>query len=243
MSIITIILFGLTVLITHFLEGITGFGCTVLAMPFCIMLVGIKVSKPILAICSLLLSIFIIINSYKHILWNHYIKILCYVSLGLPLGFWAFDKLPESTLKRILALFMIAVAIRGLLLSYGKYKATKPINNHVLSFILFLGGCIHGAFASGGPLVILYASEKIKNKTNFRATLCLLWITLNTIVILQSFIKGSLTSDTLRLLLFILPFLFIGAVLGNWAHYRIKDSIFSKMVYIVLFISAVFTFF
>jgi hypothetical protein len=35
MSIFFIILFGLVVLSTHFLEGITGFGCTVLALPFC----------------------------------------------------------------------------------------------------------------------------------------------------------------------------------------------------------------
>ena len=112
----------------------------------------------------------------------------------------------------------------------------------MLNFILFIGGCIHGAFTSGGPLVIIYAAEKLKNKSNFRSTLCMVWVTLNTIIVAQSFIKGDITPEVTKLLLYTLPFLIIGAILGNYAHHKIKDTIFSKMVYIILFISAMFMF-
>ena len=44
-------LLGWVVLITHFLEGITGFGCTVLALPFAILLVGTKQAVPVLLPC------------------------------------------------------------------------------------------------------------------------------------------------------------------------------------------------
>ena len=57
MEIYIILLFGMVVLITHFLEGITGFGCTVLALPFCIMLVGIKAAVPVLVILAWILAL------------------------------------------------------------------------------------------------------------------------------------------------------------------------------------------
>lgn len=242
MSTITIILFGLVVLIAHFLEGITGFGCTVLAMPFCIMLTGIKVAKPVLTICGALLCLYVVLVSYKDILWKQYLRIIIFVGIGLPIGMWAFNKLPENVLKKILAIFMIVVSIRGLLICYRGSKRTKPINDYLLNFILFIGGCIHGAFTSGGPLVIIYAAEKLKNKSNFRSTLCMVWVTLNVIIVGQTFAKGDITPQVMKLLLFSLPFLLVGAILGNYAHYKIKDTIFSKMVYIVLFISAIFMF-
>lgn len=242
MSIVTIILFGLVVLLAHFLEGITGFGCTVLALPFCIMLTGIKTAKPVLTVCGLLLCLYVVIVSYKDILWKQYLRIMIFVGLGLPIGMWIFNKFPENVLKNILAVFMIVISIRGLIICYRKNKVTKPINNSVLNFILFIGGCIHGAFTSGGPLVIIYAAEKLKNKSNFRSTLCMVWVSLNSIIIAQSFVKGDITPEVTKLLLYSLPFLIVGGLLGNFAHHKIKDTIFSKIVYVVLFISAMFMF-
>jgi hypothetical protein len=242
MSTITIVLFGLVVLITHFLEGITGFGCTVLALPFAIMLVGINTARPVLTICGLLLCLYVVLISYKDIIWKQYLRIMIFVGIGLPVGMWIFNEFPETVLKRILAVFMIIISIRGLILSYRKFKATKPINNYVLNFILFIGGCIHGAFTSGGPLVIIYAAEKLKNKSNFRSTLCMVWVTLNAIIVAQIYIKGEMTPEVNKLLLITLPFLLIGAILGNYAHHKITDTFFSKMIYIVLFLSAMFMF-
>lgn len=242
MSILTVLLLGFLILTTHFLEGLTGFGSTVLAMPFAIMLVGINIAKPILTIVGLLLSLYVVIVSYKDILWEHYFRIVAFVVLGLPIGMWIFNELPENTLKRILGLFMIVVSIRGLIIAYRDSKYNKPINNSILSIFLFLGGCIHGAFCSGGPLIILYASEKLTNKSNFRATLSMLWVTLNSIIVLQSTLSHSITSNVLKLSFYTLPFLAVGAVLGNLAHHRIKDGAFTKIVYVVLFISALFMF-
>ena len=121
MSTITIVLFCLVILITHFLEGITGFGCTVLALPFCIMLTGIKTAKPVLTVCGLLLCLYVVLVSYKDIIWKQYIRIMIFVGIGLPVGMWSFDMFPENVLKKILAIFMIVISIRGLIICYRKY--------------------------------------------------------------------------------------------------------------------------
>lgn len=245
MTITTMLLVGIIVLITHTLEGITGFGCTAIAMPFTIMLVGVKVAKPTLTILGFLLCLYIVIISFKDIIWKEFVKILFFVGLGLPVGIWMFDKLPENVLIKVLAAFITLIAIRGIYISF-KINETNKTNNSsnskLLNFILFFGGCIHGAFTSGGPIVTIYATEALPKKNNFRATLCMLWIILNGIIIAQTASKGLITPDVIKLLEITIPFLIVGGLLGNWMHHRIKDTYFSKIVFIVLLFTGLFMF-
>lgn len=236
----TMLLVGIIVLITHTLEGITGFGCTAIAMPFTIMLVGVTVAKPALTILGFLLCLYIVIISFRDIVWKEFIRIASFVGLGLPVGLWAFNRLPEKILIKLLAVFIVLIAIRGIYISFISNNHTKPANNILLNIILFLGGCVHGAFTSGGPIVTIYATEAIPKKNNFRATLCMLWIVLNSIIIIQTAANNQITPEVIKLLGITIPFLIAGAILGNWAHHKIKDTYFSKIVFIVLLLTGIF---
>ena len=240
MDILTIILFGIVVLTTHFLEGITGFGCTVLALPFCTMLVGIKTAVPVLVVLAWILALYIIIIDFKNIKWEEFFKIAAFVGLGLPVGILLFSYLPEGVLKIILGIFMIIVSIRGLYISFTKNTIVKNINKYLLNFILFLGGIIHGAFGSGGPFVVIYAAKALPNKSNFRATLCTLWFTLNSIIIYKNIKVGAINPLVQKLLIAVIPFLIVGMILGNVAHHKVKDTVFTKIVYGVLLASGIF---
>ncbi|MFZ5353300.1 MAG: sulfite exporter TauE/SafE family protein [Bacillota bacterium] len=242
MELMSIILFGLVVLLTHFLEGITGFGCTVLALPFCIMLVGIKTAVPTLIILAWILALYIVVIAFKDILWKEFLRIIIYVLLGLPFGIWLFSRMPEGILKRILAVFMILVSIRGLYVSYKGGISSLKIPKPLLNLVLFLGGIIHGAFGTGGPFVVIYATKAIPNKNNFRATLCLLWLSLNTVIIVRNIVDGIISPSVVNLLLWTIPFLAGGMLLGNMVHNKVKDTIFVRIVYSVLLFSGIFMF-
>jgi uncharacterized protein len=239
---LTVFLFGIVVLVTHFLEGITGFGCTVLALPFCVMLVGVKTAVPVLTVLSLILSSYIVIIDYKNIVWKSYIKIASFVGLGLPIGMLLFSFLPEDILKKILGVFMILVAARGIYFAFNERAKVKEIGNRMLNFILFLGGIIHGAFSAGGPFVVIYATQALKNKSNFRATLSTLWVTLNSIIIIKIALSGAFTPVVMKYFGWSVPFLLAGMVLGNWAHKRIEDRVFTKVVFLVLLVAGFFMF-
>lgn len=250
MSLLETILFGTVVLVTHFMEGITGFGCTVLALPFCIALAGINVAVPVLIVLAWVLCLYIVVIDHKNIILKEYIRIVGLLILGLPIGMWLFTSLPEGILKKLLGIFMIMVAIRGLYITFlskpeeaGKedgIKNTSKTKKYLLNVVLFLGGIIHGAFSSGGPFVIIYAAQALPNKSNFRATLCAVWLTLNSIMIINNVRQGIMTEPTLQLILWTLPFLVTGMLLGNYAHNNINGDVFKKLVYVVLLLSGAF---
>jgi len=109
------------------------------------------------------------------------------------------------------------------------------------SYIALLGaGVVHGLFSSGGPLAIIYTTAAIKEKNQFRATLCLLWTTLNIVLIATYLIDGSITAEIGKTILWLLPFMLAGIVLGEVVAKRVNDRIFTILVYICLLLTGIF---
>jgi uncharacterized membrane protein YfcA len=230
-------------LVTHFIEGITGFGSTVLALPFGIALTGVAMAVPLLSIHAWLLAAFVLVIDFHRIVWKQYLIVMAFMLLGLPIGIWSFTVLPEAALKALLSVFMIGMSVEGLYraLRCGKKPVQFPKPCRIpLYILLFLGGIIHGAFSSGGPMIILYVSKTVRNKGNFRATMCAFWFSLNLILLIRNLTAGVFTPWLTAILIRSLPFLAGGTLLGHWAHRKIPDKWFVRTVYIVLLISGCF---
>jgi uncharacterized membrane protein YfcA len=254
MNIFQGVLFGIVIMVTHFVEGITGFGCTVLALPFAISLVGIKAAVPALVVIGWIIALYIVVIDFQNIIWKEYFKIVSVVIFGLPIGIWLFSNLSDALLKKLLGVFMILISTRGIIAAFRTKKfescptkkadffCNKTVKKFLYNVILFLGGIIHGAFSSGGPFIVIYATGALPDKGNFRATLSALWLTLNLVLIIKNINQGLMSISILKLIFCALPFLIVGMVLGNMAHSRIKEDLFTKIVYVILLISGIFMF-
>ena len=235
-----IVLAGLIVIITHALETITGFGCTVLAMPFMVELIGLQKAKILLSTLALLLALYIVVTKYKKINIKEFGIIILFVGLGMPLGLYLFKTFDPFWLKKALAVFIvISSVIQMKLLFFAKAEKQIPARrtwkDTFYYILLFLGGIVHGAFASGGPLVVLYAARRLKDKGQFRATLCLLWTTLNTILFITYVHDKAITGESGTGILYMLPFLIGGIIIGELIHNKVNALIFKKIVFITLF--------
>jgi uncharacterized membrane protein YfcA len=224
------------VLITNFQEGVTGFGCTVLALPFAILLLGgVAEAKPMLVLLALVLNVGNTLLGRKRIVWKEFWIILILVAVGLPVGVWLAARLPEKLLKLILAVFMTVIGTHGLLtLGDGVSKKASRRTRLFASGFLPLGGIIHGAFGSGGPLVVIYATRALGDKSVFRVTLAMAFILINTCLIATWTAQRVLTMHHVHIAAICLPFTLAGLFIGNHVHYRMPELAFKRMVYGVL---------
>ena len=240
------ILFALILLVTYAIEGITGFGGGILALPFLDPLVGLKSAVPVLAILSLCNSGYRTIIMRQHIVKKELWTMVFFIVLGLPVGMWAFDVLPERPLKVILGLFMLYVSIKGLAEIYRphlKAQATRPASGkRMLIFygLLFCGGIMQGAFTCGGPFVVMYATMALKEKDAFRATLFAMWVVVNSIITARNAVSGVLTAEVGELVLWMLPAMVLAIVISNHLQKRLNGQTFNKVVYGTLLISGLF---
>ena len=233
-------LFGLVVLVSYTLEGITGFGASVISMPFLSVLVGVGVAKPVLAGYTTLLCLFVLARYHKSVGWACYRALLPPLAVGLPLGILLYNRLPSALLLGLLAAFTLVVAARGLLLGFGVLKPGRPLSAAAGRLLVFGGGVMHGAFASGGPLIILYVGQRVTEKTAFRATMCMVWLTLNTVLLLQMGLAGQIGAATLRQALAGLPFLAAGVLAGERLHHKLNAATFTRLNYAVLLCAGLF---
>ncbi len=232
---------GLIILVTHFQEGITGFGCTALALPFVLLLVGLDTAVKSLCIMAWLLAVWIVIIARKDVVWKEYWHIVIPMAVGLVIGILLRDRVSDYWLKWVLALFMAFVGIRGVFLKPVE-ASTKTGMSRASRFLyggfLPAGGIMQGMFASGGPLLVIYATKALPQKGVFRCTLCMVWATINAILISQWAVRGMLGNPQIwRIVAVGIPFSLIGMVAGNWAHHRVDEFNFRRIVYAVLIVS------
>ncbi|HPY12405.1 MAG TPA: sulfite exporter TauE/SafE family protein [Sphaerochaeta sp.] len=238
-----ILISGVVVFITHALEAITGFGCAVLAMPFVSSVLGIKMAVQVITILAWLLALYLAIKYWRAINWRQYWTITALMVAGLPFGMYLFRSQETGILSVILALFIIVASVTQLFrLAQDRKEAALPGGWRTLpySLLLLVGGVVHGLFSTGGPMVVLYATRALQDKGQFRSTLCLLWVTLNTLIITGYIAEGSLTAPVLKTTGLLIPFVVVGVFFGEKIHDKIDRRKFSLVIFSMLLLTGVF---
>ena len=227
-------IFLFVVFITNILQSITGFAGTMLAMPISILLIGIEPSKAILNFVGMLASLWIVIRNKNDISYKELIKIIIYMGIGILIGGLISLKISSNILLKIYGIIIILITLKKMLL-----KNEITLSEWILKCILLIAGIIHGIFISGGSFLVIYAAIKLKNKSEFRATLSAVWVILNFFLMLTHIYLGYFKNISLSLNLLAILFMFVGVIIGSIIHKKIEQKIFLKITYILLLISGI----
>jgi len=243
MSWITILLVGLVICAASVMESITGFGSGIISMPFLASLIGLKTAVPMTMVISVIFTTYMLITNYKKVAWKVYFVIIGFVILGLPIGIFIFSYFDEKSLKLILGIFILVFSIRALIRTKYPSKSTDTKVYGVFQRVmLFMGGIAQGAFATGGPFIVIYSADKLKEKSVFRATMCSVWLTLNSILLTKNFfIGGIMTKQVFTYVAAAVPFFITGTVIGLKLHKRVSIKAFTLMINIVLLAAGIST--
>lgn len=234
------IAFLAVVFLSNVIQCITGFAGTVLAMPFSIMLVGFNTAKPILNVLGVAASVGVVAQNRKAIQWKECGIILGVTLPGMVLGALLRARLAayDSVLYKTLGVIVIAFA----LMNFISLLTQKNLVDRAqaLGFVLLaLGGVVHGMFVCGGPLIVTYASVRLKENDQFRATLSAVWIVLNLILFAGDLHAGYFVRDTWLLLAVCLALLVLSILLGNAIAKKLSRKVFLILTDTLMVISGV----
>ncbi|MEG1806314.1 MAG: sulfite exporter TauE/SafE family protein, partial [Clostridia bacterium] len=192
--IVKTIAFLLVVFLANILQTITGFAGTALAMPFCIALLGKNVSAPLNNFVAIIVSVSILLKNPKNIKWKEVIIMLLFMCVGMAIGWKVETFIDSKLLYTIYGIFVILIALYFLFIKH--VKIPKPI----LYVILLLAGAIHYIFISGGPLVVIVATIMFDDMNDFRSSLAIVWIVLNSIIFAKDIAMANITAEMTILL-------------------------------------------
>ena len=231
------VLFYLVVFLSNIIQCITGFAGTVLAMPFSVMLVGFGTAKPILNILGLAVSLGVVVRNYKSVDKHELLKIIFFMGIGMVAGMFIAPHVTSHPhlLYFILGIIVISFAVYNAIL-FAK-KKERQLNRPVSIIILLSAGLVHGLFVCGGPLLVTYASSKIKDTKKFRATLSASWIILNSIILFGDISAGLVTVKLLPKLAICVVILVLSVFIGEKIAKKLPKKYFMIMSYLLMFYS------
>lgn len=233
------------------IEAMTGFGSTVIAVPFLSMIISLKSSVAIMRVFSMLLGMVVVSMNFKHINFKVLAKVIVLVSIGMPLGIYAIEVFDEQFLKLCFGVFVTGYALISIFKIYSKSKKSeqelamleqkqlnKKNNPLFVPSVLFIGGIFQGAFATGGPFIVLYTSRQLKTKSEFRATMCCVWIILNSFVLIENLIAGgTYTFEVLNYMGVSAIFVVLGFAIGYQLHKKLSMEKFNILINFVILVS------
>ena len=229
---------GLFVLIAYTIEAITGFGSLVIALSLGALLLPVPELLPVLVPLNVLMSGFLAWRNRQHLDRALLLKVILPLMLGGTLvGYLLQNGLADQVLKLLLGLLIIWFACREL----WRLRCSTPVRAHpawLNRLLLLAAGISHGLFASGGPLLVYAMAGTALDKFRLRATLLCVWFTLNTSLSVLLLAQGRLASALPQLLWF-LPLLVIGVVVGEHLHRRVNEQRFRQTVYALLAVTGV----
>lgn len=225
------LLLSVGALLAATVSGATGFGFALVATALWSHLLEPRLVTTLALVYMLLLNIGYLPVFWREIPWRRFAPYAVGGVIGVPLGAWALDVLPASTLRP---------AIGALLLLYGGYmlsRAAPPVlamsaraGRWSDAGVGLLGGVLGGLAGLSGFLPSIWCALRGADKTSNRA-LVQAYILL-TAVLGIVWVGGLVGIDapTRERLWFGLPFVVVGGALGLFVFSRLDTARFNRLV-------------
>jgi uncharacterized membrane protein YfcA len=230
-----IIIFILIALLGILVQSCVGFAGALLSVPLLIIFFSPKFIIPIYSLLTLIINVFLVFESKKHIEWNK-IKILSIGGfIGIPIGVYFLANFPYSALK---------IAVNIIMLVFGVFlfmKINIPLKeNKVTQYIVgLLSGFLGGSISTSGPPVVIYGLSIKWKKDAFRATILVYFLIMSAVSNAYYLFLGMFNYNNMKIVLYALVPCLLMSLIGIKIKNNANENIFRKIVVLVVFIVAI----
>lgn len=217
------------------IQGITGFGFSLLAVPLLAFFLPLQTVTPLLIVFSLATNALVLYETRKNVKIGKVWIMVLFGIIGTPIGAFALKFADANVLKAVVGIiiFLTALAmLKGFKLAIKKEKASQGI-------VGFASGVLNGSLTLSGPPIVLFMSNQGADKNAFRANITAYLFILNIFAVITMYAGGFLTDDVSNLVAVLLPALAVGVVLGILIARKVKEDLFKKIVlYLIIAMGA-----
>jgi uncharacterized protein len=156
--------------------------------------------------------------------------------VGVALGTLCFDLLNEQALRVIVGVIAIGFAI-ATWLELSPRRGRTGVSVPKGLFWSAIAGFSSFLAHTGGPALMVYLLPQRLDKTVFVATTVVFFFVVNYVKLVPYGMLGQLSAVNLEESLLLLPLAPVGVVLGTWVHGKVKEILFYRVSYALLFVT------
>lgn len=219
--------------VAYVVRGIAGFGSGLIATPLLLMFLPLTIAVPLVVILDYAASAVQGIRDRRAIDWREIVRVLPTAIVGVVAAFWLFRLVDSQWLVKILAVFLIGVAI---------YQLRADDNGPRVSSLWALpagafGGLVGTLFGTGGPFYVAYLHGRQLDKVAFRATFSTIFLLDGANRIISYALAGFLNERFFSILFWLAPLMALGIFVGRRLHADIGAVTFRRGISVLLLLS------
>lgn len=232
----SVILFSIIIIVASILQTSTGFGFSIMATPFLLLMFEPREAIQINLILSLVISAALVMKIKKDIDIGILKRFVAGSLAGLPIGIAIFLMLDMILLK--LGVSVLILVLTVLLTLNFRIRGSQRRDLAAGGF----SGALTTSIGMPGPPLLLYFSGTDTTKEKLRGTTLAfyLWVYAVSLLIQVVFAGTSaeIWTSSLAGLPIVIAGLFLGQILFRW----INQDLFRKLTYVLLFFTGIYLF-
>lgn len=212
-----ILLSGAIFLLATFVQGMTGFGAALIAIPLLCLIMDVKLAVPLCLLNNLIMITFMAYSLRRDLQWSKIIPLQVGAIPGVYVGVLLLKQVDPNILKLFLGVILVCYGMSNLLFKFPSFKIPK-----VWGYLVgFFAGTSTGALSAGGPPVIIYTTLTNWSKNEIKATLTGFFLCNCYVAVAMQAYNGLVTGQVLQI--FAITVIFVG--LGTFSGLRISAQI------------------
>jgi uncharacterized membrane protein YfcA len=221
---------ALVSLISGFVQGLAGFGSALIAVPLMALVIDIRLVVPLAALSGFGIGLANLYHLRRHINMREVYPILPGTFMGVPLGVYFLRQMPETWVMLPLALLLMGYAIYSL----GRWQVRYVPGTRAAYLTGLLSGSLSGAFSTGGPPVVIYASLQPWEPADKKVLMTTYFLLSGCLTLGMYALGGLITGQVLGYFLVALPLLMLGSLLGIRLYRKLGGGSYNRLVNLLI---------
>lgn len=223
-------------LVAYGLRGSTGFGGA-LGMPLLALVIPIKILIPVWTLLGFASSVAILGRERRHIAYHACTVFVPWCLVGIAAGLYLFKALDPHHLARALGLMIMIYAAHTLWTTVRPKVDRRWLRRAVSPVASILCGAVGTLFGTmGSVFMAMHLDARGLVKSEFRATMSAMLLTLSTARGIGYYAVGEFTEEVWLVFAAVFPLMLIGVWIGDRIQIGISDLAFRRLVAITLFL-------
>jgi uncharacterized membrane protein YfcA len=213
------------------IQGMTGFGIMMVALPLMVLFIDIKTAIPLIVLLGIVINALLIIQLARYFEKKKWLSLFLSSLPGIPIGIYMLKTVETRHLEILLGVVILFTATFTLI-SKDPQKELKKIWAYVAGFI---AGLLGGSIGAPGPPVIIYTSLQPWAKQQIKATMVAFFALGGTGIIAFYFFTGFITKEVLISFQYCILPLVLGVFTGIFLFNRINENGYRRLIHFLLF--------
>lgn len=227
---------GAIVLVAYAVFGMTGFGSSIVAAPFLVLLFPLTFAVTLLVVLDLFGGSLLALRTRREVAWRELAGLAPWIALGMLAGTLLLVQAPERVLLTLLALFVLGYLVRT---AFAPRERAPIAARWAVPFGTF-GGVFTALYGTGGSILIIYLARRLVDARVLRATMAMLILAVAVIRVPLFAAAGLFGQPGLSAAcVALIPFGLLGLWIGSHLHHRVLPRQVMRAVHAVLLAGAV----